>query len=121
MDRRSQSPTPRSHSRILAQSEVTLRIPSGRPGCNLDLIASFRSLDVSAGGVQVGVDRPLRLDALLRMNITVPALNETFRLVGRVVWCHLNTVRQPAWLVGLELMQSSESDLDRWQDSLKNV
>lgn len=113
--------TPRSHLRVTAEAEVVLRIPGEHFGGNLDLIATFSSLDVSAGGIQVGVDIPLRLDTLLKLNVTIPALRETFKLVGRVAWCHLNEVKHPSWLVGVQLVASQGSELRRWQDSMAQV
>ena len=79
-----QCPTPRSHPRISTAVEVMLRIP-GSPGEeDLDVVASSESLDLSQDGLQVGVDQPIRLETLLRMNVTVPTFGQTFKLVGRV-------------------------------------
>ncbi len=113
--------TPRTEQRVIAEAEVRLHIPAAQSADSVDLIASFKSLDLSAGGVQVGVDEPLRLNTILRLNITVPSAKESFRLMGRVAWCHLNEVKQPSWLVGIHLVDCEPSELHHWRKTIEQL
>lgn len=113
--------TPRTEHRIIAEAEVRLHIPAAQSADSVDLIASFKSLDLSAGGVQVGVDEPLRLNTVLRLNITLPSVEKSFRLMGRVAWCHLNEVKQPSWLVGIHLVDCEPSELHHWRKAIEQL
>lgn len=100
---------------------MRLHIPASQTSESIDLIASFKSLDLSAGGIQVGVDEPIRLETVLKMKITIPLTEETFRLAGRVAWCHLNEVRQPSWLIGIDLQNCEPQELQRWRKALDDL
>ncbi len=113
--------TPRAYARIIAEADVRLHIPASQTSESIDLIASFKSLDLSAGGIQVGVDEPIRLETVLKMKITIPLTEETFRLAGRVAWCHLNEVRQPSWLIGIDLQNCEPQELQRWRKALDDL
>ena len=111
----------RAYSRSIAEADVTRHIPASQTSESVDLIASFKSLDLSAAGIQVGVDEAIRLDTVLKMKITIPLTEQTFRLSGRVAWCHLNEVKRPSWLIGIQLVDCDPEELDSWRKAIEDL
>lgn len=116
----------REHIRINLNCTVFVELAAaGAPGAGEGgaEIALCKTLDVSYGGLKVSLARELAEGSLLQIGVELPGLEDTLYLTGEVKWCRPSGDRdaRTAWAVGFELLNSDDTDIDKWRDLLEHV
>lgn len=112
----------RQHIRRYIKSRVYIDL-AGPPIAGEDPgeIALCKTLDISAGGLKVSLDRELTVGALLHIGVELPAVDEALHLVSEVKWCGANDDPETGWTAGFKLLNSDESDIKKWHDLLPHI
>ena len=82
-------------------------------------VVMCNSLDLSANGIQVVVDRDIALGAILRLCIDMPEKDPLF-LVGEVKWKRADTATGGICL-GFLLFESDDSDIAAWKQWIADM
>jgi hypothetical protein len=75
-------------------------------------VVRCRSADMSAGGLQVEVDREILLGSILQIGAALPGSGDPLFLAAETRWCRPNG--NGAYLVGFALLNASDSHIDSW-------
>jgi hypothetical protein len=112
----------RQHLRLCLNSRVYIDLAGPPlPGEDPGEILLCKTLDISYGGLQVSVTRALAVGALLHIGIEFPAVKETLHMVSEVMWCSCNDDPETGWTAGFKLLNSEDSDVQRWHELLLHV
>jgi hypothetical protein len=84
------------------------------------LLLECEVLDVSYGGFRVCIEQEVTVDAILSVCAELPSVEEPFYLAAQVKWCRLNDEGE-GWLVGFQLLKSSDTDIESWRALLEHV
>jgi hypothetical protein len=76
-------------------------------------IVISRTVDVSANGIQVVMDRPLSLKSMLQLCVEV-GHDRRFFLTGEVMWV-METEESKRYLTGFQLLVSEQTDILGWK------
>lgn len=78
------------------------------------------TLDVSAGGMKLMLNNPIRVDSVLDVWVTTKDQSRKYFLTGNVRWCN-ESEKSGIYQIGLILRERSDAvtDLVSWQDSFK--
>ncbi|HQQ64425.1 MAG TPA: PilZ domain-containing protein [Pseudomonadales bacterium] len=104
----------RGEARIYSEVTVfveTFSAPSGEALNNNILIS--KTLDLSANGIQVVMDRPIHLGSILQLCISFGD-EDRFYLVGEVRWV-AKSADNEHFLVGFQLLESDNSHIENWK------
>ncbi|MCW8955406.1 MAG: PilZ domain-containing protein [Gammaproteobacteria bacterium] len=112
----------RADPRIEQAADLTVKIvfSSSSPGLlgkNLD----GKTVDISASGLRVSLDRPIDVDSVLDVWVMMKKENKKYFLTGNVRWC--NETEQPGiYHAGVVLRERTDTitDLRSWRKSFKN-
>ena len=105
----------RKRLRLPVKSIIFIELDSPHPGSSESgEIAMCKTLDVSRGGLQVGLERELTVGAILHIGVQLPDASDTLYLAGEVCWCRANDEPQQSWSAGFRLLNSGDSDIDSW-------
>ena len=105
----------RGEARIYSEVTVfveTFSAPSGE-ALNNNIVIS-KTLDMSANGIQVVMDRPIHLGSVLQMCVSFGGDEERFYLVGEVRWVAKSEDNEH-FLVGFMLLESDKSHIENWK------
>lgn len=91
------------------------------PGEDSGEILLCKTLDISYSGLQISLTRELTVGALLHIGVEFPALEQPLHLVSEVKWSRQNEPPSTGWTVGLQLLDSSGSDTQQWQELMLHV
>jgi hypothetical protein len=97
------------------------RVSSDAEGSSSADIIICNSVDISASGIRAGIDRELRLGAILQVGIELAGEEHTLYLVGEVRWCIPSADDVEHWLVGFKLLDAQYSDIEAWQQHLIDI
>ncbi|MEM8560734.1 MAG: PilZ domain-containing protein [Pseudomonadota bacterium] len=112
----------RKHIRLNVESTVFIEMVSpGIGGATSDKAAVCKSLDISRGGLRVGLNQSLSEGAIMQIGVDVPGADGTLYLTGEVRWCLQSPQDEHAWTAGFELIPTKESDIERWTEMLADL
>ncbi len=104
----------RSESRVDGRATIFVeRLAADYDGSRPASIIVCRSLDISANGMQVRMDQPVPVGAILRLCAQFPNGERSLYLVGEVRW-----VRREGTLhcIGFSLYESEQTDIVAWKE-----
>ena len=106
----------RERMRLPVEYRVFVEVVSAQPGSDGEAdIAVCQTLDVSATGLKVALDRQLTTGAILQIGVEPPGAADTFYLTGEVRWCRHTRSDDVQWYAGFELLNAADSDIERWE------
>ncbi len=110
----------RKHVRLNLDCTVFLELNEGptTDGSPAE-VALCKSLDVSYGGLKVTLGTQLTVGAILPVAVELPAVEQTFHMVGEVKWCRPHP--EDGWAAGIQLLDSQNTDIDGWRELLLHV
>jgi c-di-GMP-binding flagellar brake protein YcgR len=76
-------------------------------------IIRCETLDVSMGGLRIWVPEQIAQGSVLNIAAPMEDWKENLELVGKAMWVRAAEDKKGYW-VGLELMDSSREDMERW-------
>ena len=76
------------------------------------------SLDISAGGIALQMDRPLPVGSILRLCADVERSENVLYLIGEVKWVR---AEEQYYNLGFELYDAEDSDLSDWKNQLAKI
>jgi len=105
------------HTTDLAVKIVFSSASPGLLGKNLD----SKTVDISASGLRIALDRPIEIDSVLDVWVTMKKQNKKYFLTGNVRWCS-ETELPGIYHAGLVLRERTDTitDLRSWRKSFKN-
>ena len=108
--------------RIRMDSHVFIELESPEvDGEGQGEIARCKTTDISRGGLQVGLDRELAVGAILQIGVELPGAEDAFYMAGEVKWCRPDAGAEGSWIAGFQLLNASDSDIERWRSLLTLV
>ncbi len=106
----------RKRVRLPVECRVFIEVMSAQAGSDGEAeIAVCQTLDVSASGLKVAVDRELTENAILQIGVEPPDAAGTFYLTGEVRWCRHTGSDDVHWYAGFQLLNAHGSDIERWK------
>ena len=84
------------------------------------LLLQCEVLDVSYGGFRVCIKQEVTVGAFLSVCAELPSVDEPFYMAAQVKWCRPNEAGE-GWLVGFQLLPSSDTDIESWRALLEHV
>ena len=107
----------RADKRFDKSEEISLKIvfSSENPGL-LGKTMSGETLDVSASGLRISMEREIKIDSVLDVWVTLHDQNKKYFLTGNVRWCRPSETGN-SYQVGLVLRERTDTvtDLVSWQ------
>lgn len=111
----------RAHARFEAAEDINLKIvfSSENPGL-LGRTLNGSTLDVSAGGLRISLNHPIKIDSVLDVWVTLKEQKRKFFLTGNVRWCN-ESDKPGIYQIGLILRERTDTvtDLRSWQEVFK--
>lgn len=111
----------RADERFEKAEELSLKIvfSSENPGL-LGKTLDGATVDVSASGMRILLNREIKIDSVLDVWVTLHEQNKKYFLTGNVRWCRENTEGE-GFHVGLVLRERTDTvtDLASWQESFR--
>lgn len=111
----------RAHQRFESSEEISLKIvfSSENPGL-LGRTLSGSTLDVSAGGLRLALNHPIKVDSVLDVWVTLKEQKRKFFLTGNVRWCN-ESDKPGIYQIGLILRERTDTvtDFRSWQEAFK--
>lgn len=105
----------RRHLRLPLDSTVFIEMVSPEAGsADASEVAVCRTLNVSRGGLSVGIEHELLVGSILQICLELPDERETLYLAGEVRWCRANEAPETGFNAGLALLNADGSDIDSW-------
>lgn len=77
-------------------------------------MVTCKTMNVSRGGLQVILAEKLTVAAILQIGVDLPTITDTLYLAGEVRWCLPSNDEQHPWMAGFQILNASDSDIDRW-------
>lgn len=84
-------------------------------------VALCETLDISYGGLKVGVNEWLSEGTILPVGVEISWLEQTLHLIGEVKWCRNNDAPGSIWSAGIQLLNSDDTDIAQWRELLLHV
>jgi hypothetical protein len=97
------------------------RVSSDAEGQSPADIIACKTVDISSNGIRAGIDRELPMGAILQVGIEIAGEDHTLYLVGEVRWCIPSADDDEFWLVGFNLLDAQDSDIEAWQKHLADL
>jgi hypothetical protein len=111
----------RRHERLSFQGTIFIELISpGMSGHDGEVVIC-KTIDISQSGLRVGVDRELTVGAILQIGVDLLDAEDTLYLAGEVRWCGPDDDAEDRWLVGFELMNANDSDIEAWRAALTEM
>ena len=106
----------RQESRLTTEETVFIELTSAEPGVEIppDIVIS-NSVDLSANGLRVTVDRDLVIGSILRACVQFRDAPQRYLLVTEVKWCRPHE-RAGEFIAGLALFESEGTDIQSWKE-----
>ena len=101
--------------RLPIESTICIELMTSRPG--QDKSASMimcKSLNVSRGGLQVMLEEELTVGNILQVSVELPGEKDKLYLAAAVRWCLPSKNEQNPWMAGFQILNASDSDIERW-------
>jgi hypothetical protein len=111
----------RADKRFDKSEDISLKIvfSSENPGL-LGKTMSGETLDVSASGMRISMERAIKIDSVLDVWVTLHDQNKKYFLTGNVRWCRPSEAGKD-YQVGLVLRERTDTvtDLSSWQEAFR--
>lgn len=105
----------RQHLRLPVESTTFIELLSPRAGqTDSGWMVTCKTMNVSRGGLQVILEEELTVGAILQIGVDIAGSEDTLYLAGEVRWCLPSKDEQQPWLAGFQILNSEDSDIDRW-------
>lgn len=91
----------------------TFSAPAGESRLANSIVIS-KTIDVSANGIQVVMDKPLPLGSILQFCLETKGGDERFHLAGEVMWLS-ETAQQKQYLVGFKILDAEQTHISEWK------
>ncbi|MFT6274599.1 MAG: hypothetical protein ACJAZ0_000688 [Halioglobus sp.] len=112
----------RQHQRSSFEGKIFVeRVSSDAMGSSSADIVVCKTVDISSTGIRAGIDRELPMGAILQVGIELAGEDHTLYLVGEVRWCIPSADDDEFWLVGFNLLDAQDSDIEAWQKHLADI
>jgi len=112
-------PGQRSETRVIRETTFYVEIYSGEAGdIDRTKVIICNSLDISAGGIQLQMDRALPVGSILRLCADIERSENVLYLVGEVKWIK---AQDDIYNLGFELYDAEDSDLGDWKSQLEKI
>ena len=111
----------RKYRRLSFQGTIFIELVSPGLAAHDGEVVMCKTIDISRSGLRVGVNRELIVGAILQIGVELTDEEETLYLAGEVKWCRRDENSEQPWLVGFELLNANDSDIDAWRTALSNM
>jgi len=106
----------RKHQRLSLEGTIFIElVSSGMEDNQPSEVMLCKTIDISRHGLLVWVNQELTVGAILQIGVELSGEDHTLYLTGEVMRCRPGRNNGGRWLVGFELMNASDSDIDAWQ------
>ena len=106
--------------RLPVKTRVFVELESPPPGSlGPGNVAQCATLEVSEGGLRVGLRESISVGAILQIGVELPGKAEPFYLVGQVRWRKLDKNNRNRWIAGFEILNAHGSDIQQWSAALQ--
>jgi len=92
----------------------TFSSPAGEDRPVNNIVVS-KTIDLSANGVQVVMDKPVPIGSLLQLCVEISDSDERFHLAGEVMWL-TETDESTSYLVGFKVLESDQTHVREWKE-----
>jgi hypothetical protein len=103
----------RQELRLSAQETLYIEVDSGDDPSQIHIVIS-NSIDVSANGVQLSIDRPLIAGSIHRVCLQRGEQESRLYLSAEVMWSR--ALPDEGWAVGLQILESDGTDVLGWKE-----
>lgn len=104
----------RQELRLSAHETLFIEVESGDEAMQAQIVISS-SVDISANGVQLVIDRPLVAGSIHRVCLQLDEHAERLYLSAAVIWSRL-LPDDEGWAIGLQMLESDGTDVKRWKE-----
>lgn len=104
----------RQELRLSAQETLFVEVDSGDEDSSTQIIIS-NSVDISANGMQVVIDRPLLVGSIHRLCLQLGDPDQRFYLTALIAWSRALTDDE-GFAVGMQVLESQGTDVLRWKE-----
>lgn len=104
----------RQELRLNAQETLFIEVDSGDENAQPQIIIS-NSVDISANGIQVVIDRPLFTGSIHRLCLQLGDSEQKLYLTALIAWSRLLT-NDEGFAVGMQVLESQGTDVQRWKE-----
>jgi hypothetical protein len=111
----------RRHERLSFQGTIFIELVSPGMSGHDGEVVMCKTIDISRSGLRVGVNRELTVGAILQVGVELSDKEDTLYLAGEVKWCGRDDQEDDSWLVGFELLNANDSDIDAWRAALTEM
>jgi hypothetical protein len=106
----------RKHQRLPITCTTFIELLSPRLGhSESGEMITCSTVNVSRSGLQVILTDPLTVGAILQIGVDLPNANDTLYLAAEVRWCLLSNDEHQPWMAGFQILNASDSDIERWE------
>lgn len=111
----SESTDRRNHPRLARDEKVIIQVVSSASDPSLTgLTVKCATVDVSANGLRVKLDKHVPEGYLLELFLQVSGQSRRYFLAGEVKWSRQVEDEEDCYLTGIELIESTGDDLADW-------
>jgi len=111
----------RRHQRLDFAGTIFIELVAPGMGSHDGEVVKCATIDISRSGLRVRLDRELTVGAILQVGVDLDDKEDTLYLAGEVKWCGHEESGQDSWLVGFELMNARDSDIETWREILSEM
>jgi Tfp pilus assembly protein PilZ len=111
----------RRHERLAFQGTIFIELLARGMGGHEGEVLVCKTIDISHAGLRVEVKRRLTVGAILQIGVDLSSAQDTLYLAGEVIWCQKDETLADNWLVGFELMNANDSDIEAWRRALTEM
>ena len=105
----------RRHERLAFQGTIFIELLARGMGGNDGEVLVCKTINISHGGLRVGVKRELTVGAILQIGVDLSSAQDTLYLAGEVIWCRKDAIarndRKQLFLAALPVVVA----LDAWR------
>ena len=106
----------RQEQRLLFEDIIFIEVASAGIDSNAPAaIVICNTLDVSANGLQVSMDRPLSVGGIHQIGVQLREPERRLYLTAQVKWCRTDE-NVKGHMLGLALFESEETDIQAWKE-----
>ncbi len=109
----------RQETRLAQNDTLLIEVFSANQHSQKSRFVICSSVDVSANGIRAHVDDALPLKAIYQMRVESQQQSLTMHLAVQVKW--LSPDDTDGYFVGLEVLESDDTDIDQWKLYIANL
>jgi len=104
----------RQELRLSAQETLFVEVDSGDKDSSTQIIIS-NSVDISANGMQVVIDRPLLVGSIHRLCLQLGDPEQRLYLTALIAWSRA-LIDDEGFAVGMQVLESQGTDVLQWKE-----